>query len=113
MLFHILFLTASIYAQKKIEQKVSIDQLKTAVTTKDLITDLPKDCKVYSGEVSVVAANGLHSFAFMADSVGEFIRTHLPDPKKGSKIILLSLHQVASEKKQGNINWLLNEYGRK
>lgn len=83
-----LILISTIYLAQKNPSKVSVDKIKTANHINDLVPEFPKDCKVYSAEVSVTGINGLRSAAISSDSVCVYVRKLLPKPVKGNKIFI-------------------------
>lgn len=81
----IVLFSLNVQAQKGYK-KVSTKQVEQYTTIYDLITALPKGCKVYSFDLSVTGEKGFKSRVVPSDTLSKTLNELLPKPMKGNKI---------------------------
>ena len=91
------------FSQKTGYVKMSVVDYQNAKTVKDLIKDMPSDCKIVACEVSVIA-NGTFASVIVND---EMIKWNRAEAKKGDKIIFDGIKSTCPKKVKTKYKFIL------
>ncbi len=78
----LIFISLSSFSQTTKEIKITKKQFTDAKTLSDVISDIPKDCKIQSYVISYSAGSALREYTCMTNLIGQEVKDFLSKKEK-------------------------------